>query len=52
MEFLLKWVFRFGKKSIENYQNDVSLFDCIPEKNYNEWIRIDPSKLTIEIKLK
>lgn len=43
---------RFGEKSIENYQNDLGLIDCIPDDNYGDWIKIKPDKKEVEIKLK
>lgn len=43
---------RFGEKSIENYKTDLSLIDCIPDNNYGDWIKIEPERKEIEIKLK
>ncbi len=42
----------FGEKSIENYLQNKSLLDCIPENNYKNWIEIDPILKSIKVKLK
>jgi hypothetical protein len=43
---------RFGEKSIANYKNDLSLIDCIPDNSCGDWIKIEPDRKEIEIKLK
>lgn len=42
----------FGNESIANYQKNKSLVDCIPEENFKDWIKIEPEKKRIQIKLK
>jgi len=49
---IYKMLIKFGDKSVENYEENKSLIDCIPEGNYRDWIFIDPEKKEIEITLK
>ncbi len=42
----------FGDESIAKYQKSESLINCIPENNFKDWIRIDPEKKQVQIKLK
>jgi len=42
----------FGENSLENYQQNRSIVDCIPINNFQNWIKIDPDLKTIQVKLK
>lgn len=43
---------KLGKKAIENYLKGISLIDCIPEKEFKDWIKIKPESNKIQVKLK
>ncbi|WP_046757776.1 hypothetical protein [Kordia jejudonensis] len=43
---------KFGKQSINNYINGLSLIDCIPDGAHKTWIKIEPEKNKIQISLK
>lgn len=43
----------FGNCALLNYLNDKDIIDCIPiEKNYKEWISIDPGSKKVYVLLK
>lgn len=42
---------RFGKESVENYLQNQSLIDCISKNSCKEWLKIEPEKKKVEIKL-
>ncbi|MFK7908797.1 MAG: hypothetical protein AB8B69_26950 [Chitinophagales bacterium] len=41
-----------GGQSIENYQLNRSLVNCIPDNNFKEWVIIEPEKKEIQVFLK
>ena len=43
---------KFGEKSIENYKKQISIIECIPEKNTKNWIKINIEKKEIDVELK
>lgn len=43
---------KLGEQSLENYERDQNLLDCIPKENCKEWIKISPTDRHIEIQLK
>lgn len=43
---------KFGKQSIHNYVNELSLIDCIPDGKHKTWIKIGPEKNIIQVSLK
>ena len=41
----------FGQKALKNYLQDLSLVNCIPDKAFKNWIRINPLERKVEIDL-
>ena len=48
---IYEMIIKFGEKSLANYELNQSLIDCIPERNYKDWIKIKPEEKYIEVKL-
>lgn len=42
----------FGEQSINRFENELSLEDCIYSENADDWIKVEPNEKRIEIKLK
>ena len=49
---IYKMTIIFGEKSIECFEKELKLDDCIYSENPDDWIKVNPNQKTIEIKLK
>ncbi|WP_282043428.1 hypothetical protein [Winogradskyella flava] len=43
---------KLGEQSVENYKKELSLIDCIPDKEDKDWIKIEPENNRIQVYLK
>ena len=43
---------KFGKQSVDNYKNGLSLIECIPKRENRNWIKIEPENKRIQVSLK
>jgi hypothetical protein len=42
---------RFGPKALSRYARDLSLQECVPDGDSNDWVRVDVDKKTMVVHL-
>lgn len=42
---------KFGNKSLSRYARSLDLVECIPQRDFKTWFKIDTSKKEIEVQL-
>lgn len=42
---------RFGRKALSRYARDLSLIECVPNPENNNWLDIDPTNKKIVLQL-
>jgi hypothetical protein len=42
---------RFGTKALSRFARNLSIIECIPHTNFEDWLNIDPLQKEIEVQL-